>query len=173
MQIPHVRIAYFTAHCMWWLIDWLWGTRFTYLLVGYVRHMADVYWGPSGRRYHRTVSHLAWANSHRPPEDKACWASLSRRKTDMCSVSGEDHPCLGLLPGRSIKQSCPLTCSHGLLGTYWASPEYVLKESQSYLSAQCFAVARLLSCFCATFIFSALQKVSGLIWLFQPYFISK
>ena len=104
--------------------DWLWGNHFTCLLVGYVCHMADVYWGPSGCMCHRTVSNLAWANSHCPREDKACWASLSRRKTDKCSVSGEGHPYLGLLPGRSIKQSYPLTCSLGLLGTYnWASPE--------------------------------------------------
>ena len=106
------------------LIDWLCGTHFTYLLVGYVCHMADVYWGPSGRRYHRTVSHLAWANSHRPPEDKACWASLSRGKTDMCSVSGEVHPCLGLLPVRYVKQSYPLTCLwavRNLLSKIWVT----------------------------------------------------
>jgi hypothetical protein len=41
------------------------GVKKTYLLVGYVCHMANVYWGPSDCRYHRIVGHFAWANSHR------------------------------------------------------------------------------------------------------------
>ena len=59
----------------------------------------------------------------------------------MCSVSREDHPCLGLLPGRSVKQSYLLTCSRGLLGTYWASPEYLVNESQSYFARAMYCCA--------------------------------
>jgi hypothetical protein len=71
------------------IFDRLWGIHFTNLLSH--RWATVTTWlmsiaTPCSCRYHRTVSHLAWANSysHCPQEYNACWASFSWGMTYMC-----------------------------------------------------------------------------------------
>ena len=53
--------------------------------------------------------HLAWASAPYPPEDKALWATFSRRKTVIMLGLGRAPPMPRWSPGRSFRTGCPLS----------------------------------------------------------------
>ena len=53
--------------------------------------------------------HLAWASAPYPPEDKAFWATFSRRKTVIMLGLGRAPPMPRWSPGRSFRTGCPLS----------------------------------------------------------------